>query len=287
MSFGLKLAATNWHVRLLSKASDDTYLAASYIRYKGPASIRVSARVRGHWFRQGLQIYMHVAAGIPPLDLFTVKVMALVTVLTVSGAIALAWRINARVAGMRLFALGMLSLSAGGLLGLARILITGSAIIVACNIFMFGGMICVAQGIRKFRGFSSLSIPAVAMIAVTATVFFLYWIFERNSFSARVGVISCAFALLSMDASWSMFRGVPPSHRVIYWPTGLTFAFAAGYLVVRSAAGMAGAYGAGLFSPVPVELASTVCANIAYVLCAFGMMLASNAQLSIEAQKTA
>ncbi|HWF09136.1 MAG TPA: GGDEF domain-containing protein [Bryobacteraceae bacterium] len=230
---------------------------------------------------------MHSLSGIPPLDLFTVKVMALVTIVTVSGATALAWRINAAVAGMRLFALGLLSLAAGGLLGLARVTVSGSAIIIACNLFMFGGMICVAQGIRKFRGFPELPRPAVAMFAVLVTVFFFYWIFARDSFGARVGIISCGFALLSMDAALSMFRGVPRADRRVYWPTGMAFAFAAMYLVVRTAAAMSGAYGAGLFSPVPVELASTVCANVSYVLCAFGMLLASNAQLSFEAQKLA
>lgn len=230
---------------------------------------------------------MHVASGIPPLDLFTVKVMALVTVLAVSAATLLAWRINSRVAGMRLFAIGMMSLSGGGLLGLARVLVPGNVIIVACNIFMFGGMICVAQGIRRFRGFPSLSRFAVALIAVAVGVFFLYWVFARDSFGARVGVISCGFALLTMDAACSMFRCVPASDRRIYWPTGVTFAFAAIYMIVRTGAAIAGAYGPGLFAPVPVELASTVCANIAYILCAFGMVLASNAQLSFEAQKMA
>jgi diguanylate cyclase (GGDEF)-like protein len=230
---------------------------------------------------------MHPASGIPPLDLFTVKVMALVTIITVSGATAIAWRINARVAGMRLFALGLLSLAAGGLLGLARAVVSGSAIIVACNLFMFSGMICVAQGIRKFRGFPELPRHAVAMISVVVTVFFFYWMFARDSFGARVGIISCGFAMLSMDAALSMFRGVARADRRVYWPTGVAFAFAALYLVVRSAAAMSGAYGAGLFSPVPVELASTICANVSYVLCAFGMLLASNAQLSFEAQKLA
>jgi diguanylate cyclase (GGDEF)-like protein len=230
---------------------------------------------------------MHLASGIPPLDPFTVKAMALVTVLTVSAATALAWRINARVAGMRLFALGMMSLSVGGLFGLSRVLIPGNAVIIACNLLMFGGMVCVAQGIRRFRGFDPLPRSAVAMVVVLVTVFFLYWVFARDSFGARVGIISCGFALLSVDAAASMFRRVPPGDRLVYWPTGITFSFAAMYLVVRTGAAISGAYGAGLFSPVPVELASTVCADIAYVLCAFGMLLASNAQLSFEAQKLA
>jgi diguanylate cyclase (GGDEF)-like protein len=235
----------------------------------------------------GLNGLMQLPSGIPPLDLFTVKVMTLVTVMAVSSATVLAWRINSRVAGMRLFALGMLSLSCGGMLGMARVVVSGSAILIACNLFMFGGMVAVAQGIRAFRGFPSLSRVAVALIAVIVTVFFLYWIFARDSFGARVGIISCGFALLSMDAAASMFRQVPASDRRIYWPTGAAFAFAAMYLVVRTGAAISGSYGTGLFSPVPVELASTICADVAYVMCAFGMLLASNAQLSFEAQKMA
>src|ERR1035438_2700202 len=152
-----------------------------------------------------------------PLDLFTVKVMTLVTMLIVSMAAVLAWRINREVAGMRLFALGLLALMSGALLGLARIFVSGDAIVIACNVFMFGGMVTVAQGVRAFRGFQLLRQGLLTLLAGVVAVFFLYWLFVHESFGMRVGVISSSFILLASDASASMFRQGASRARLTYW----------------------------------------------------------------------
>jgi ABC-type sugar transport system permease subunit len=49
----------------------------------------------------------YVAITLPPLDLFTVKFMALVTVFVVSIASVLASRINRQVPGLRLFRMAL------------------------------------------------------------------------------------------------------------------------------------------------------------------------------------
>jgi diguanylate cyclase (GGDEF)-like protein len=230
---------------------------------------------------------MSAPSSAPQLDLFTVKAMTLITMLIVSSATLLAWRINRQVAGMRLFALGLLSIWVGGLFGIARVAIAGNSVLVICNLFMFGGMITVAQGIRAFRGFPPLSSRAVGILIGIVSVFFFYWLLVRNVFAMRVATISAGFALLTADAAVSMLRRTRVRDRPIYWPTGFAFGFAALYLAARTTAALSGEYGANLLSPVPIELASTVCANIAYVGCAFGMLLASNSQLRYDAEKLA
>ena len=99
--------------------------------------------------------------------------------------------------------------------------------------------------------------------------------------------MSAAFALLTCDAALSMLRGVPARDRAVYWPTGIAFGFAAVYLAARAAVALSGGYGSNLLSPVPMELATTICGNVAYCGCAFGMLLASNAQLRYDAEKLA
>jgi diguanylate cyclase (GGDEF)-like protein len=224
---------------------------------------------------------------LPRLDIFTVKVMTLVTVLTVTAATLIAWRSNPRVAGMRLFSLGLLSVSLGCLIGIARLVVSGDGIIIACNVFMFGGMIAVIQGIREFRGFAPLPRMLVVTLTTVVSIVYLYWIVVQNSFGARVGVISCGFGLLAIDAAASMFREVAAKDRRIYWPAGFAFTFAAVYMALRAGGALSGFYGANFLSPVPIELAATICASVAFIICAFGMLLASNAQLSFEAQRIA
>lgn len=211
----------------------------------------------------------------------------MITVMTVSFAAVLAWRANRQVAGMGLFSLGLMSLMTGGLIGLARLVIPGEAIVLASNVFMLGGMIAVAQGIRVFRGFRVLPAGAVVLFSGAVAVLFLYWLYVHESFGRRVGVISIAFALLAIDASVSMFRNVSRRDRGIHWPTGFAFAFTATYLTARAVAAFSGMYGAALFAPAPVDLAFTICANIAYIGCVAGMLLASNTQLRHEARKLA
>lgn len=230
---------------------------------------------------------MNVASAAPFLDIFSVKAMTLITVLVVSFVTLSAWKINERIAGMRLFTVGLLSLSLGGVVGLARLAVRGNAILIACNVIMLAGMIAIVQGIRVFRGFAPLPVTAVAGLSTAVAVFFCRWMFVQNNFGMRVGVISAAFALLSIDAALSMFRQVPAGDRLIYWPTGFAFAFTAAYLGMRTVGALSGSYGPSFLSPVPIELISTICANVSYILCAFGMMIASNAQLRRETEKMA
>jgi diguanylate cyclase (GGDEF)-like protein len=230
---------------------------------------------------------MNTLSALLPLDLLTVKVMTLVTVSIVSLAALFAWRINRQVPGIRLFVLGLLALAVGSLVGLARLFISGNVVLAACNVLMLGGVIAVAQGVRTFRGFPKLSRPVVAGLAGTVALFYFYWLLVHASFGMRVGVVSSAFALLTADASASMFRRVSLRDRLMYWPTGFAFAFASLYLSLRATGAFAGFYGSSLFAPVPVELVSTICANVAYVGCVVGLLLASNTQLRHDAQRLA
>ena len=72
-----------------------------------------------------------------------------------------------------------------------------------------------------------------------------------------------------------------------HWPTGLVFAFVATYLAVRAAVALSDSGQAGFPSLIPIEIASTICSDIAFIGSAFGMLLASNARLMGEAEAMA
>ena len=230
---------------------------------------------------------MNVPTAVPALDIYTAKVMTLVSVLVVTFVSLSSWRINKRIAGMRAFTLGLLSISLGAVVGLARIVISGNVALVACNVFMLGGMVSIVQGIRLFRGLAPLTRTTVSAFTVIVSAFYGWWMIAQSNFGMRVGVVSAAFTFLLIDAAVSMIRGVPKRDRAIYWSTGFAFAFAAAYQAARTIGALSGSYGAGLLSPVPIELASTICANAAYIGCAFGMSIASNAKLRSEIEKMA
>ena len=222
----------------------------------------------------------------PHLDLFTVRVMTVISVFIASLATLFAGRINSSVAGMRLFALGLLSLCAGSALALAATVSPVRAIVIAGTVFRIGGMISVLQGVRKFRSFPLLSSASVAAISSGFLVIFV--VFGADNFGMRVAALSFALAVLASDASRCMLWRVPARHRLLYWPTGFAFAFASAYLIARTLAALSGWYGASPSSQaVPIEMATSICADITFVGCAFGMLLASNMRLKEEAETMA
>lgn len=229
--------------------------------------------------------YERVVA-LPHLDLFTVRVMTVISVFIASLATLFASRINSTVAGMRLFALGLLALCAGSALALTATVSPARAMVVAATVFRIGGMISVLQGVRKFRGFPVFRSSSVA--AMTAAFLVVFLAFGTGNFGMRVATISLALAVLAADASRCMISRVPARHRLLYWPTGFAFAFASAYLVARALAALSGWYGPMTSSPAePIEMATGICANITFVGCAFGMLLASNMRLREEAETMA
>lgn len=226
-------------------------------------------------------------SSLPHLDLFTVKAVTLVTVLVVSLYTLLAWKVNRPVAGMRLFALGLLSICAGSVVGMARLIIPGSAVLIAGNIFMLMGMASLAQGIREFRSVPRHSPFALGIFSLAVAFPFLYWMFVHDDFGKRVGVISFAMALLALDAAVSMMKKVSSIERATYWPTGLALVFTAAFLGVRTTVAFQGLYGPDFLTPVPIEIPISLCADIAFVGCAFGMLLASNTKMRIASERMA
>jgi diguanylate cyclase (GGDEF)-like protein len=224
---------------------------------------------------------------VPHFDLFTLKVATLVTVLTVSLYTLMAWKINRPVAGMRQFAVGLFLICVGSVVGISRLVVPGKLVLIAGNVVTVGGLIMAVQGIREFRGFPPLPSAAIIFFAAITAAPFLYWMYGHDSFGMRVGVISAAQVVLAVDASVSMFRRVPADDRRTYWPTAASFAFTAGFIGVRSVAAFAGHYGNSLLAPVPIEIPLSFCAAVAFVGCAFGMLLASNTHMRHTAERMA
>ncbi len=220
------------------------------------------------------------------LDLLTVKVMTEVTLIIVSVATFVSWKINRPVAGMRLFSLGIFVFCLGSAAIMLRLIIPVRVIIVIADALVVAGMIIAIQGIRNLREFAPLPrlvvIAAVAVVSVTI----LYWTYVNENYGMRVAVISVALALLAADAAASMIRRVPVEDRLVYWPTGWAFAFAGAFLVVQAGFAFMGSYTRYL-APIPIEVPLTICANIAYVGCGFGMLLVSNTQLRHSAERMA
>lgn len=221
------------------------------------------------------------------LDLFTLRVMALLGMLVVCGATMLAWRLSRRAAGLRLFALGQLVLAGAALSGLAGSLLGSGIGAILWSYLMLTGMIMIAQGIRSFRGFPRHSVGALALFFAGFTLTFCYLMLSSQSYMTRFGAVSAAYALLLSDAARSMLRAIPPGHEPIYRPTGIALAAAAVFLSLRTVGILSGRYGYGAVSFGAIEIGSTLCSHLANILCAFGLLLASNMQLRLAAEKMA
>jgi diguanylate cyclase (GGDEF)-like protein len=227
------------------------------------------------------------ATSLPQLDLFTIKAVTLVTVLVVSLYTLLAWRINRPVAGIRLFSLGLLSICIGSVVAMSRLVVGGAPLMILGNILTVGGMISVTRGIREFRGAPAFSPLVLGTFCLLVATPFLYWMLIHEDFAKRLGVISFAMATLALEAAISMLRNVSRHERATYWPTGLALLFTAGFLGVRTVAAFSGYYGSDFLAPVPIEVPLSFCADIAFVGCAFGMLLASNTKMRMASEKMA
>lgn len=207
--------------------------------------------------------------------------------LAVSVSTALACRINKPVAGMAQFAAGLLSICLGSALGMSRLLIPGFGVMIAGNVLTVGGMMSLVAGIRRFRTLPHLRPLFIAVFTALIGAPFLFWMFVHDDFGRRVGVISLAMAILAFDAMASMLRRLPAAHRSTYLPTAVAFAFSALFLGVRAFAAFTGHYGTDFLTPVPLEVPLSLCADVAFIGCAFGMLLASNTQMREAAEKMA
>jgi len=84
-----------------------------------------------------------------------------------------------------------------------------------------------------------------------------------------------------------LFRQVAPRERRTHWSTAVVFAFVAIYLAFRGIARFSGSSAPGALSPITVETIATICANVAFIGAAFGMLLASNSRLTHAAERAA
>jgi diguanylate cyclase (GGDEF)-like protein len=133
-----------------------------------------------------------------------------------------------------------------------------------------------------------MPLPRSIVVGAAAAVFvaILYWTYVRENYGMRVAVISVALAALATDAAASMIRRVPAEDRAVYWPTGWAFAFAGVFLAVQAGAAFMGYYTTYL-APMPIEVPLTICANVAYVGCGFGMLLVAHTRLRHTAERMA
>ncbi len=223
----------------------------------------------------------------PSLDLYTVRIMTLITVLMSSLAIVLAWRTNRAVRGMPLFAMGFLSMSAGAIAGLTGAYTETTLAVALGALFRFGGIAMVGQSVRMFRGLRTWSPGALVALAATLAVLFTYWLHVQEIAGLRVGVLALSNAIIAADAAAVMFRDVPRADRLAYWSTGAVFAFVAVFMTLRAGFNISGAARVAAFSTTPVEIPATICSNVAFVGCAFGMLLASNSRLRHLAEMNA
>jgi diguanylate cyclase (GGDEF)-like protein len=224
---------------------------------------------------------------LPPLDLFTIKVTGLITVVVATLVIFCAWRMNRGVPGMRLLVAGLFSISFGGAVGILRLVIPGKPIILACNVFMLTGVVAVVQGVRGFRGIPAVPARVIAPAAVLVSAFFLYWLFGAESFVMRVVIISAVDALLCADAAHSMCRRVPASDRAAHWATGCGFALVALSFLVRTAGAAAGKMGHSFTTAGPIETVQTIISSVGSLGVMFGVVMISNTQARRESERMA
>jgi len=147
-------------------------------------------------------------------------------------------------------------------------------------------MLLIGQSVRVFRGFSIWLPTFMALFVGSAAILFCYSLWSDN-LELRIGVISSALAVMAADASWSMLRKVARRDRLTHWPTGVVFGFVAVFLAARGFAHLSGLSGPASLSSGTVETVATICASVAFIGCAFGMLLASNARLRQAAEMSA
>lgn len=213
--------------------------------------------------------------------------MTQITLFVVSLSTLLAWKINRPVEGMRLFSLGLLGFCAGSLVGLAHHAIPSGILVILANALIVAGLVGGLQGVRQLRQFPVYSPRGIALFMLPVMAGVIYFTSIHVSYGGRVIVVSTAIALLTMDASFSMIRGVPAEDRALYWPTGFAFVFATLFVLIRIAAAFLGYYDHDNPSMTPIEIPMTICANLAYVACGFGMLLVANAKLRHAAEEMA
>ncbi len=223
----------------------------------------------------------------PPLDLFTVRAMTLITILISCMATLFAWRINRAVQGMGWFVAGIVSMGLGGCVGIVASETDSYILMIVSSGLRFGGMILVVQSIRLFRGFRTWPRAVMALYVAATCVLFGRWLFGEDNLAMRTGVLSLAMALLTADGAASMFREVPRRERLTNWSTGLVFCFTALFLAIRGVVQILGAGRPGTVSHSAVEIPATICINIAFIAAVFGMLLASNARLRQAAEMSA
>jgi diguanylate cyclase (GGDEF)-like protein len=223
----------------------------------------------------------------PPLDLFTVRAMTLITILISCMATLFAWRINRAVQGMGWFVAGIVSMGLGGCVGIVASETDSYTLMIVSSGLRFGGMILVVQSIRLFRGFRTWPWAVMALYVAATCVLFGRWLFGEDNLAMRTGVLSLAMALLTADGAASMFREVPRRERLTNWSTGLVFCFTALFLAIRGVVQILGAGRPGTVSHSAVEIPATICINIAFIAAVFGMLLASNARLRQAAEMSA
>ncbi len=223
----------------------------------------------------------------PPLDLYTVRVMTLLTVLMSCLATLFAWRTNRTVAGMQWFAVGLLSMGVGSCLGMGASVLDGYALMVASSAFRLAGLMMVIQGLRLFRGFPTWSTIALAAYFGIVSAVFLWAVFWRDNSTLGTGVFSGGMGLLCADAAFSLFRRLSDADRLTHRATGSFFGFVSVFLLLRAVTDVSAPVRSGHVSWVPAEIGATIAADLAFIGCAFGMMLASNARLRLVAARSA
>jgi diguanylate cyclase (GGDEF)-like protein len=223
----------------------------------------------------------------PTLDLFTIRAMTLLSMFVVSGATMLAWRLNRRAAGLRPFAVGLFLMALGAAAGMVRLTAGWKLAMVLWAGLIFAGMVGVARGVREFRGFPPVGRTVLAPFAGSVVLAFLYWTLGHDSLAMRVGVLSLSYSLVLLDSAVAMLRRVTPGQGLIYRPTGIAFACTSVCMAIRAVSRFSGAQVSYPLSPQTIEIGYTICADLAFILCAFGMLLASNMQLRIEAERMA
>lgn len=223
----------------------------------------------------------------PPLDLFTIKVTGLITVLVATLVITCAWRSNPGAPGLRQLVAGLVAVSLGGTAGILRLVIPGKGIILLCNVLMLAGIVTVMQGVRAFRGIHLLPARVIAPAAVLVSVAFLYGLFGAESFVMRVVIVSVANALLCGDAAFSMYRRVPASDRAAHWATGGGFALVGLSFLVRTVGAATGRLGHSFATAGPIETVQTIIVTIGALGVMFGVVMISNAQARRESEKMA
>lgn len=218
----------------------------------------------------------------PRLDLFTIQLFTLITVLVAGAAMQLVSTVNKRTPGVKRCALACFVMILGMGLYSGRLFFPGKLILFLPNPVVIVATLILLDGVRAFRGLPQRRGWMAAGLAAFASAQW-FWLYVRDDINARTVAHLAALAICCGALTWAMAARVTARDRAVYWSTAAGFAV---YGLAAVAKGCDALWGptVQLWVGRPVDFVFIAATNVCICGCAFGLSMAVNLKLQRETE---